>query len=77
MLPVAFVTEWKYRIVPPPGYQAITVPESQETELGPSKPAKKLAVAGDGSVDATLRFEISRRRMTPEEYETMREKTTA
>lgn len=64
VLPQAFVTEWRYRIVPPPGFRARKLPEGGEKRLGPAVLKHEYALQSDGVVTATLRFSTGKRRMT-------------
>ena len=36
-LPIAFVTEWRYTITPPPGFQPRPLPQNVDLPLGPAK----------------------------------------
>jgi len=72
LLPEAHVVEWRYRIVPPPGFRARPLPEGGKQELGPALFSKEFAAAPDGVVTATLRFDTVKRRLTPDECEALR-----
>ncbi|MGH9795600.1 MAG: hypothetical protein ACRD5G_12580, partial [Candidatus Acidiferrales bacterium] len=66
-----FQTEWRYRIVPPPGFAARPLPENKELKWGPATFTQRFALAPDGVVSATLRFDTGKRRLTPEEAEAL------
>jgi len=66
-LPFAFVTEWRYKIVPPPGFAVRALPEKQERKLGPAILTENYQVEKDGTVTAVLRFDTVKRRYTAEE----------
>jgi len=72
-----YVKEFHYRIVPPPGFAARTLPESETRELGTASLATKYEVAPDGAVLATLRFDSGKRRLTPAEMEATRKAVSA
>ena len=67
-----FVKELRYRIVPPPGYVARTLPPSETRRLGTTTLVTKYEVADDGAVLASLRFDSGKRRLTPAEVEETR-----
>jgi len=62
-----FATEWRYRIVPPVGFDAPVLPKDSEQALGPAKLTQHYALQGDGSVTAVLRFESGKARYSPGE----------
>jgi tetratricopeptide (TPR) repeat protein len=64
-----FVREWHYRIPPPAGFIARTLPENETIPLGTMTLTKQYAVAADGSVTATLRLDSGKRRLSPAEVE--------
>src|SRR6185369_1729057 len=51
-----YFAEWRYRIVPPPGFTPGELPESGEVALGPARLRKEFAVE-DGVVTARLQFD--------------------
>ncbi|HYM62870.1 MAG TPA: DUF3857 domain-containing protein [Thermoanaerobaculia bacterium] len=69
---VPFVREWKYQIIPPPGYVARPLPQNEVQKAGTATLTKEFATAPDGSVSAMLRFDTGKRRLTPSELEEMR-----
>jgi len=71
VLPEPIVIEWRYRIVPPPGFEHRTVPEQQTVQCGPAVFTREFSVSED-AVAATLRFDTKRVRFTPEESEALR-----
>ena len=73
-LPEAFVTEWNYTIVPPPGFRPKPLPQNAELFLGPSILTEEFAVGKDGAVHATIRFDSVKRRMTVSEATELRNK---
>ena len=72
-----YVKEFQYRIVPPPGFAARTLPESETRALGTASLTTKYEVASDGAVLATLRFDSGKRRLTPAEMEATRKAVNA
>jgi tetratricopeptide (TPR) repeat protein len=72
LLPQAFVAEWRYHVVAPPGFRPAALPQAGKQELGPAVLAKTFTIAPDGAVDATFRFDTVKRRLTPAELDSMR-----
>ncbi|MFL6289882.1 MAG: DUF3857 domain-containing protein [Thermoanaerobaculia bacterium] len=67
-----FSTEIRYRIVPPAGFQPQQLPPSRVRQVGPGTLSEDYAAAGDGTVTATMRFTIDKRRLSAEEFEALR-----
>jgi tetratricopeptide (TPR) repeat protein/transglutaminase-like putative cysteine protease len=70
----AFVTEWHYKIVPPPGFRAKPLPKDQQLSLGPAKFSEDFSVAQDGVVHAFFRFDTTKRQFSISEATEMRNK---
>ena len=66
-----FVTEWNYRIRPPPGFQARKLPADEVLSLGPAKLESEFKVAVDGAVHARWRFDTVKRRYSPAETDAL------
>ncbi|HEY0704888.1 MAG TPA: DUF3857 domain-containing protein [Candidatus Acidoferrales bacterium] len=66
-LPIAFTTEWQYKVVPPEGYQAKPLPPDKQMPLGPAQLTEKFTVDPDGTVRAVVRFELPKRRISAAE----------
>lgn len=66
-LPAAFLTEWRYRIVPPVGFQAKQLPPRKKEGVGPSTYEQEFSLTKEGVVEAVLRFDTVKRRLTAEE----------
>lgn len=60
-LPSAFVTEWQYTIVPPPGFQPKPLPANQQLALGSAALTETFSADKDGTVRATIRFDTVKR----------------
>lgn len=73
VITMPYVKEFEYRIVPPAGFTARTLPANERRQLGSASLATKYEVAADGVVHATLRFDSGKRRLTPVEMEAMRD----
>jgi tetratricopeptide (TPR) repeat protein len=67
------VSEWRYRIIPPPGFQARPFPANEKLALGPATLEKAFSRLEDGSVSVLLRFDCGKRRMTAEEAKQLRQ----
>ncbi len=72
ILPESFVNEWRYRIVPAPGFTPRPLPEGGTETLGAATLVKEFSAAPDGVVSARLRFEIAKTRLTPAEVRELR-----
>jgi tetratricopeptide (TPR) repeat protein len=72
VFPSPSVREWKYRIVPPPGFVARELPANESTKIGSATLSQNYTIAPDGIVLATLRFDSGKRRLTAAEFEEMR-----
>ncbi len=73
-LPQAFVTEWRYTITPPPGFRPKPLPQSVDLPLGPTKLTEQFSADNKGVVQATLRFDTVKRRMSTSEGRDLRDK---
>ncbi|HVR40910.1 MAG TPA: DUF3857 domain-containing protein [Thermoanaerobaculia bacterium] len=67
-----YAKEWRYRIAPPEGYVARTLPENETKKLGTAMFSRTYSVEPNGTIVATLRFDSGKRRITGAEYEEMR-----
>jgi hypothetical protein len=65
-----FVTEWRYRIQPPPGFTARKLPAGNLQQLGPATLASEFRIV-DGAVHAQWRFDTAKGRYTPAEAEAL------
>lgn len=66
--------ELRYRIVPPKGFVSRPMPASVSRALGTVTLSEEYSVAADGSVSATFKLDSGKRRLTPQELATLREK---
>jgi tetratricopeptide (TPR) repeat protein len=73
-LPLSFVYEWQYKIVPPAGFQAKPLPPDKKISLGPATLTEEFTSEKDGSVRARFLFDTSKRRLTIAEAAEMRDK---
>ena len=71
LLPEPFVTECRYKIVPPPGFKARPLPESTRTEIGPALLTREYATGTDGAITAVFRFDMKKRRLAPKEADAL------
>jgi len=72
-LPLPFVTEWQYNIVPPPGFRPKPLPANQQLSLGPATLAEDFSADKDGVVRATIRFDTVKRLLSVSEAHEMRD----
>jgi tetratricopeptide (TPR) repeat protein len=72
VFPEPYVREWHYRLLPPAGYSARTLPANETTKLGTATLTKEFKTTADGAVEATFRFDSGKRRLAPAEFEEMR-----
>ena len=66
-----FVTEWRYRIHPPPGFQARKLPPDNVSRVGPAKLMTEYSLSADGAVHATWRFDTVKGRYTVAETDAL------
>jgi hypothetical protein len=71
-LPEAFVYEWQYKIVPPIGFQAKSLPPNSKMSLGPATLTEDFATESDGGVRVLARFDTVKRRITASESTELR-----
>lgn len=72
VFPAAGVREWTYRVVPPAGYNARTLPPNETTKLGTTTLTREYRSQPDGSVTAVLRFDSGKRRISAADFEETR-----
>lgn len=68
-----FVSEWRYKIVPPAGFRTRKLPDNSKLTLGPASLERKFETAKDGVVMATLRFDSGKADLTPAEAKALRD----
>lgn len=73
-LPRAFISEWDYKIAPPPGFRPKPVPADAKIAVGPGTLTEEFKAGADGNVNAVIRFELGKSRLTVEEATKMRNK---
>jgi len=66
-----FVTEWQYRIQPPPGFQSRPLPGNHVAKLGPATLTSTFSSSADGTVRATWRFDTVKGRYSAAETEAL------
>lgn len=65
--------EVRYRIVPPAGFAARPLPAYRARQLGPARLEEAYTAGRDGTVEAVIRFDSGKRRISPAEYEALRD----
>ena len=68
-----FSTEWRYRIVPPPAFDAPVLPKEREQAIGPAQLSSHYSMEADGAVSAIFRFSSVKARYTPAELKALRQ----
>jgi transglutaminase-like putative cysteine protease/Tfp pilus assembly protein PilF len=69
-----FVNEWDYKITAPPGFKLRALPPAKVSELGTARFIQKYSANADGTVvDAVLRFESGKPRLTVTEAKVLRD----
>ena len=66
-----FATEWHYRFIPPPGFDAPVLPKDVEQAIGPAKLTQHYSLELDGVVSAVLRFDSVKARYRPDELKAL------
>lgn len=64
--------EWRYRIVPAPGFRLRELPEAVELAMGPARHWRELRQEPDGAITGVLGLELPKRRWTPEDVASFR-----
>ena len=64
-----FVREWRYRVVPPAGYVARTLPQNETVKIGSMTMSREYSTGADGVVTAVFRVDSGKRRLTAVEVE--------
>lgn len=67
VFPLPYVTEWRYRIVPPAGFLLRALPEDAERHLGSARYTRTARENG-GEVELVLRFDSGPRVLTAEQF---------
>src|SRR5258708_7297443 len=67
-----YTKEWRYRIVPPPGFAARPLPANETTKVGTGTIVKEFKQQPDGIIQVTMRYETGQRRLTSAEFEDTR-----
>jgi len=68
-----FATEWRYTIVPPPGFGAPVLPKDVEQPLGPAMLTQHYQLETSGAVTAVWRFDSGKSRYRPAELKALRQ----
>ncbi len=66
----------RFHIVPPPGFALTELPADEDRDLGPAHYTARFKLDGE-TIWATLTFTLDRRRLTPEEFNALREAAVA
>lgn len=72
LLTDATVTEWRYKVVPPPGFVADAPPEPIEVELGPCRYSSQFEVEPSGVVTARVLFDPRVTKLSADEVNAFR-----
>jgi tetratricopeptide (TPR) repeat protein len=67
-----YASELRYRIVPPPGFRAVSLPEAVSRKVGPVRLESAFAEGEDGTVAVTHRLEVGARRIAPADVAAIR-----
>ena len=69
-----FATEWRYKITAPAGFKVRALPANKDEQLGSAHFSQKYSSFQDGSVvEAVLRFDSGKPRLTVDEARTLRD----
>lgn len=69
-----FINEWRYKIAAPAGFKLRAVPVDKEEALGSARLTRHYKANSDGTLlEAVLRFEAGKGRLTPEEGKALRD----
>jgi transglutaminase-like putative cysteine protease/predicted Zn-dependent protease len=62
-----FITEWRYKVMTPPGFRVRSLPANRSLDIGPARMAQKFEAGKDGAVNAIIRIDSVRGRYTASE----------
>jgi len=68
-----FITEWRYKIVPPSGFVLRALPENKSTDLGPAKLTQHYEVDNTGVITGLLRFDTVKPKYSLDEVLALRD----
>jgi Domain of Unknown Function with PDB structure (DUF3857)/Transglutaminase-like superfamily len=71
----AFIKEWRYRIVPPAGFQPRPLPKNSEITFGPATLTEEFSAEKDNVVRMVIRFELTKRTFSVSEATELRIKS--
>ena len=74
LLTKPYQMEYHYRFHLPPLYKLVKAPESEVLKLGTAVYEAKVETRPDGLVEVTFRFDSGKRRLSPQEFQTFKEK---
>lgn len=60
-----YMTEWRYRIIPPVGFRSRPLPKTSAAKYGPASLSQEFSLEPDGAVAAVFRFDSGRGRLSP------------
>ncbi len=72
-----YSAEIRARVVPPPGFRPLSVPENSVNEMGPARLRQEFTTDKNGVVTAVLSFDTVKRRFSPDELEALKTKVRA
>ena len=67
MIAEPYLLEWRYHILPPPGFKVRELPETREEKLGPASLSYEFKEQPNGAVTGTVKFDVPKRRLTAAE----------
>lgn len=65
--------EVRYRIVPPAGFTPRPLPAFRARQWGPGRLEESYTLGKDGTVEAAIRFDSGKRRISPSEFQALRD----
>ncbi len=68
-----FITEWRYKIMAPAGFKLRALPTNKDEQIASAHLIQKYKSDDAGNVEAVLRFEISKGRLTVAEAQALRD----
>jgi len=70
----AYIAEWDYKIVPPPGFRPKPLPDKKSVNLGPAVYTQEFSADAEGIVHGKITFDTRKRRLTLAESKELRNK---
>lgn len=72
VFPEPFITEWRYVVHPPAGFELSELPSDLDFDLGPARYSRRFERRDDGVLVGHLRFDVGQRLLAAGQFEAMK-----